>query len=230
MHNIPAMKAGTSRILLVEDVDAFRLYLRLALEQNGFQVLEASNLDQARRLLRAGTQITSVVLDLDLPDGHGLDIISEIPPGVPVAALSADDSRETELRCHEACCVAILSKKKRLRDLVRDIAMVEQNAPKTRYQATLNPQLASQYVSYLCEARIELQHARSQHDYSSIRSIAHKLRGTAVHFGYSGIGASARALGSAIKNSNIAQIESALDTLVERLMDAAIVPQSRLHL
>jgi CheY-like chemotaxis protein len=98
------------RVLLVEDVNAMRLYLRLKLEGHGFAVTEASNLCEARNYLRAGNHPNSVLLDLELPDGHGLDIIRELPANVPVVALSADDSRETELQCRHAGCAAVLSK------------------------------------------------------------------------------------------------------------------------
>ena len=51
-------------VLLVEDVEAMRLYLRYALERHGVQVLEAGDLETARQLLRSGPRPTSV---LDAP-------------------------------------------------------------------------------------------------------------------------------------------------------------------
>ena len=51
-------------VLLVEDVEAMRLYLRCVLESQGLQVVEAGDLDTARRLLSAGTRPTSILLDL----------------------------------------------------------------------------------------------------------------------------------------------------------------------
>ena len=61
-----------------------RLYLRLILEKQGFEVKEAADLREARSYLHAGNRPTSVLLDLELPDGHGLDILRELPVGVPV--------------------------------------------------------------------------------------------------------------------------------------------------
>jgi len=114
-----------SLVLLVEDVDAMRLYLRLTLERDGFEVAEAATLREARNYLRAGHRPTSVLLDLELPDGHGLDIIRELPPNVPVVALSADASSETALQCRHAGCAAVLSKSKKLGELGQTMARIE---------------------------------------------------------------------------------------------------------
>ena len=50
--------AAARRVLLVEDVAAMRLYLRYALERHGVQVLEAGDLETARRLLGSGPRVT----------------------------------------------------------------------------------------------------------------------------------------------------------------------------
>ena len=207
-------------MLLVEDVAAMRLYLRLALERTGAEVIEADSLEQARRSLRAGVRPTSVLLDLELPDGHGLDLMRELPSGVPVAALTADDSRETALRCREAGCAALLSKDERLADLGRVLTEIERRGGEAALAPGLDPALTRRYTAYLAEVRIELERARALRDFDRVRRIAHRLRGTAVHFGYAGIGASARLLGVALASGRTEQIAAAVDELGERLLDA----------
>ena len=207
-------------MLLVEDVAAMRLYLRLALERTGAEVIEADSLEQARRSLRAGVRPTSVLLDLELPDGHGLDLMRELPSGVPVAALTADDSRETALRCQEAGCAALLSKDERLADLGRVLTEIERRGGEAALTPGHDPALTRRYTAYLAEVRLELERARALRDFDRLRRIAHRLRGTAVHFGYAGIGASARLLGVALASGRTEQIAAAVDELGERLLDA----------
>jgi len=220
MRNPMNQHISRSCVLLVEDVSAMRLYLRLALERCGAEVLEAANLTEARRILRAGVRPTSVLLDLELPDGNGLDLLGELPPGVPVAALTADDSRETALRCREAGCNAVLCKTEKLADLAPLIGKMERSRQVAPLKPDMDPGLVAQYVNYLAEARLELQRAGQCRDFDAVRRIAHRLRGTAVHFGYAGIGAGARAVGSALASGSTEQIAVALETLVERLLDA----------
>ena len=59
-----------SQILVVDDESRVRLALRTRLSRLGCEVVEAENLDQARRLLREhGHRISVVVLDLRLVSG-----------------------------------------------------------------------------------------------------------------------------------------------------------------
>ncbi|HRD48402.1 MAG: two-component system response regulator KdpE [Candidatus Competibacter sp.] len=77
-------------ILIVEDEQAIRRFVRAALEGEGHRVHEA---DTVRRgLLEAGTRKPDlVVLDLGLPDGDGMDFIRDLRAwsGMPVLVLSA---------------------------------------------------------------------------------------------------------------------------------------------
>ena len=188
-----ALNSGqNSRVLLVEDVDAMRLYVRLTLERDGFEVTEAANLREARDHLLAGHCPTSVLLDLELPDGHGLDIIRELPPGVPVVALNADESSETALQCRDAGCAAVLNKSKKLYELGQVMTRIEGLCSTASGSNPKQPALARQYNAFLAESRVDLQRASERRDFERVRRIAHRLQGTAVHFGYSGISASAR--------------------------------------
>lgn len=199
-----------------------RLYLRLVLEKQGFEVKEAANLREARSYLRAGNRPTSVLLDLELPDGHGLDILRELPHGVPVVALSGDESRETELQCRNAGCSAVLSKNGHLGDLGRLMIDMEDHSQACSVSTMQEPELARQYNTYLAKTRVELQRAREFSDLEKVRRIAHQLKGTAIHFGYSGIGASARVLGDMLASGDFRRIQSTLEELIGLLTDATV--------
>lgn len=212
------------RVLLVEDVAAMRLYVRYALERHGVQVSEAGDLKTARHLLTTGLRPTSVLLDLELPDGHGLELLPDIPPGTPVAALTGDDSSETARRCREAGCTLALSKSSRLGDIGEVLEKIERDWQLKPQPARHQSELADRYFNYLVETLRELQEAANRRDLDSVRRIGHRLRGTAVHFGYGSIGACAGELGKAIASGSTGVIDSTLETLLERLAAAIGTP------
>lgn len=85
-----ATSAPSLTVLIVEDEQAIRRFVRAALEGEGYRVHEADTL--RRGLSEAGTRKPDlVVLDLGLPDGDGVDFIRDLRvwSGIPVLVLSA---------------------------------------------------------------------------------------------------------------------------------------------
>jgi len=85
-----ASTESTLTVLIVEDEQAIRRFVRAALEAEGCRVHEADTLQ--RGLLEAGTRKPDlVILDLGLPDGDGVDFIRDLRAwsGMPVLVLSA---------------------------------------------------------------------------------------------------------------------------------------------
>jgi two-component system KDP operon response regulator KdpE len=83
-------------IVVVEDENNIRRFIKLALESQGFVVFEADSLK--RGLIEAGTRRPDLlVLDLGLPDGNGVDLIRDLRTWseIPVIVLSAR-SAETD--------------------------------------------------------------------------------------------------------------------------------------
>lgn len=85
-----AVEAPT--ILIAEDEFLIRLFVSDHLRDVGFQVVEASNADEAIALLQAGAQIDLVFTDIRMPghhDGMGLlDYVRSTRPDVPVVVTS----------------------------------------------------------------------------------------------------------------------------------------------
>jgi len=76
--------------LLVEDEAQIRRFVRNALEEEGWQIVEAETVQ--RGLADAGTRKPDlIILDLGLPDGDGLDFIIDVRKwsSVPIIVLSA---------------------------------------------------------------------------------------------------------------------------------------------
>ncbi|MDO8328869.1 MAG: two-component system response regulator KdpE [Fluviicoccus sp.] len=77
-------------VLLVEDEGEIRRFVRSVLEQQGFRVFDAEN--QQRGLIEAGSRKPDlIILDLGLPDGDGMDVISGVRAWsqLPILVLSA---------------------------------------------------------------------------------------------------------------------------------------------
>lgn len=77
-------------VIVIEDEPAIRRFVKLALEAEGCQVVEAESV--RRGLIEAGTRKPDMaVLDLGLPDGDGVDFIRDLRTwsDIPVIVLSA---------------------------------------------------------------------------------------------------------------------------------------------
>ncbi len=74
----PGPRAGIERILLAEDEAVVRRVARMALEREGYRVLEACDGAEAVELLRAGEQVDLAVLDLSMPRLGGLAALAEL--------------------------------------------------------------------------------------------------------------------------------------------------------
>lgn len=92
-----------AKVLLIEDEKQIRRFVRVAVEEEGCQVIEAETL--ARGLIEAGTrQPDLLILDLGLPDGNGIDLIRELRTwsDVPILILSARTQEDDKIEALDA--------------------------------------------------------------------------------------------------------------------------------
>lgn len=97
------MNEQASTALLVEDEPQIRRFVRSALEEEGWHVVEASTMQ--RGLIEAGTRTPDlIVLDLGLPDGDGIEFIADLRKwsSVPVIVLSARINETEKIRALDA--------------------------------------------------------------------------------------------------------------------------------
>ncbi|MCG6148483.1 DNA-binding response regulator [Leptospira levettii] len=90
-------------ILLVDDDGAIRKMLRIALEAKGYQIMEAvSKKDTIESIALHSPKL--VLLDLQLPDGNGLEVIKEVRTfsDVPFIVLSVMNSEEDKIALLDA--------------------------------------------------------------------------------------------------------------------------------
>jgi two-component system KDP operon response regulator KdpE len=99
------MSADSSKpvVLVIEDETHIRRFVRMALEAENCQVHEAETLQ--RGLIDAGTRHPDlIILDLGLPDGDGVDLISDLRnwSQIPVIILSARSDEADKVRALDA--------------------------------------------------------------------------------------------------------------------------------
>lgn len=100
-----------TNVLIVEDEQAIRRFLRTALEADGLRVYEAETLQ--RGLLDAATRKPDlIILDLGLPDGDGIDFIRDLRQwsAIPVIVLSARSEESNKIAALDAGADDYLSK------------------------------------------------------------------------------------------------------------------------
>jgi DNA-binding response OmpR family regulator len=85
LPNSETLSIIKSRILLVDDNEPLRRMLAMALEQNGFEVVMASNVNDALKLIGAET-FDVLLSDLQMPNaGDGLTVVSAMHHSNPKA-------------------------------------------------------------------------------------------------------------------------------------------------
>ena len=119
------------RVLLVDDHAAFREPLAFMFEREpSFEVAaEAGSLEEARRLL-AGIDLA--VIDLDLPDGDGTELVDELRAANPramVLVLTASIEREAYARAVEAGAAGVLHKAVRIKDVIEAALRLAEGEP-----------------------------------------------------------------------------------------------------
>ncbi len=80
-----------NRVLIVDDHDGFRTQAREFLEVGGYEIVgEAVNAASARAVVRA-LQPDVILLDVQLPDGNGFDLVDELDTDAQVVMISGRD-------------------------------------------------------------------------------------------------------------------------------------------
>ena len=98
-------------LLLVADHALFREGLALLLKwRTGLDNVQSGSIAEAQRILGdAKEEPVCAVVDLDLPDGDGIELLERLR-GLPVVALVGDRSLERRLRALEAGADEVLHK------------------------------------------------------------------------------------------------------------------------
>jgi DNA-binding NarL/FixJ family response regulator len=116
------------RVLLIDDHAAFREPLSFMFNREPeFEVVgQAGSLAEARNMLELGVDVA--VIDLDLPDGDGAQLIGELHQANPQAmalVLTANAERGRHARVVEAGAAGVLHKSVYIRDIIDAVRRLE---------------------------------------------------------------------------------------------------------
>jgi two-component system KDP operon response regulator KdpE len=122
------------KILVIDDENQIRRFLKIALEAHDFAVLEAATGGDG--LVQAAMNRPDlVILDLGLPDGHGLDVLRRLREwsGTPVIVLSVRNADEDKIALLDAGADDYLTKPFSAGELIARIrAALRHSAPAAR--------------------------------------------------------------------------------------------------
>jgi DNA-binding response OmpR family regulator len=105
-------------VLVVEDESSIRLFCRINLELEGFDVVEAGSLADARAAI-AENDVSVVLLDLHIGRERGTDLIDELRArGVRIALMTGSAQHESE---GDGLADACLRKPFAIADLLRTV-------------------------------------------------------------------------------------------------------------
>jgi len=144
---------GNGRILIVDDEQQIRRFLRISLASQGYAVLEAENGEQA--LAAVYTQSPDVVLlDLGLPDMDGHEVLQGIreQSAVPVIVVSVRDREEEKVLSLDNGANDYVTKPFGIQELLARIRAVQRQSQQARGEVA-----ASYYVSQGLVIDLELR-------------------------------------------------------------------------
>src|SRR5260370_22317657 len=126
-QSLEAPVAMKSRVLLVDDDDAFRESLSILLTQQGFSIVSFGRGVEALEYLAVGNDADIIVLDWRMPGMNGPEVLRElrrrgtITPVVFLTALNDDNHEDAALG---DAAVAFVDKSRRSLILVKRLEMV----------------------------------------------------------------------------------------------------------
>lgn len=115
-------------LLLVDDSREMLTLNRRVLSPQGYDILQAASLKEARELLKK-SKPDAIVMDIDLPDGSGIDFCRELSEGlsIPVVFLTARSDEQTARESLQAGGCAFLTKPYQLEKLREAVGKAMEN-------------------------------------------------------------------------------------------------------
>lgn len=143
------VRADRPGVLIADDEPAIRGLIRMALAAEGYEIIEASNGDEAALALQCH-DIDVVVLDLVMPDREGLETIRSIKKKItPVSVVAMSGaSKECLLIAKHLGADILLKKPLIIQELVDSVKL----ALAVKAERMAKPQLDSWSVPYLCRS------------------------------------------------------------------------------
>ncbi|WP_203166163.1 response regulator [Steroidobacter gossypii] len=125
-------QSGPTRILIVEDEMLVRMFAVDALEDVGFQVLQAADAGEASTALAGASDVAAVIVDMGLPDRSGDQLAAEMRAqrqSMPILIASGRSERELKDKFASDKRIGVLVKPYTASMLVNALAALGVPAP-----------------------------------------------------------------------------------------------------
>lgn len=99
------------KILIIEDDKILNKGVTFALKREGFEVISAYRKEEGKELI-SSNKIDLLLLDINLPDGNGIDLCREIRDKVdfPIVFFTANDTEEDMIKGFQCGCDDYIAK------------------------------------------------------------------------------------------------------------------------
>lgn len=224
------------RVLLVDDYEPNRQLLRALLRRLPCIIDEAADGTAAVGCYQAGSY-DLIVMDVEMPgmDGHAAATAirqwerQQGRMATPIVALSANDSTEDVAASLAAGCTAHLSKPVNRRDLADTVshllgaaAAALTRAPRATVARELQT-LVPKFLSEVSAACTTTATAIANGDWSTVRSLAHQLKGAGGTYGFDPITTAGECLGQAGRAADAVAATRALHQLTAYLQSVEVI-------
>ncbi|MEW6074524.1 MAG: ATP-binding protein [Planctomycetota bacterium] len=241
----PAEELRGRRILVVDDSEDNRDVLRFLLQEAGCICVGAENgalgVRAALDAVRSGHPFDAILMDVNMPVMTGFEATARLlEAGVeaPILALTAMSLSDDAEKCRAAGCHDYIAKpvvpRKFLQTIARHLParMPGRAAPPgdgrpadaASFSLAGNPRFAPLVKRYVGSFPVQAERIRAAHaagELDEVRTLVHRIRGTASNYGFPAITAAAGACEEAIREGKAApEIATALEALLERLAAA----------
>src|SRR5687768_13965785 len=133
------------RILIVDDESSLRTALFRVLDRKSFQVVTAHRIQEAKSLVQGTQPLDLAIVDLNLPDGDGIEFMEELKaqfPNCEVLILTGHGTIESAIRATQKGAFHFLTKPFNLEELISivekalDIKKLQQENRQLRKELT----------------------------------------------------------------------------------------------
>lgn len=110
-----------NRVLVLDDESSLRTALFRVLDKKGYKVITANRIDEAKSLCQGDHHLDLAIVDLNLPDGDGIEFMSHlksISPSTQVIILTGHGTIETALRATQKGAFHFVTKPFNLEELL----------------------------------------------------------------------------------------------------------------
>lgn len=137
-----------TRVLILDDESTLRTALFRLLDRKGYQVVTAQRLDEARSFMSPEKPFDIAIIDMNLPDGNGLDFLTEIKrmsPATQVIVLTGFASIDSAVQATQKGAYHFLTKPFNVEELMSllDKALTQKSLEQENKQ--LRNELGSRY-------------------------------------------------------------------------------------